>query len=869
MRTYSVLLKLFLLAAFTGILHSSGFAQSPMGGPSSPTSSPEPLCLACSLPAQSQGNQPPPNADHPESDNKNDSDADKTLTLKKVFLNLPGDQKAIWTSPARLRVNDALWLGPTVATVGVLIGSDHHSMTRARSNADAISTSNNVADAGVAAIIAIPASMYVFGSWQGNSRERETGLLTGEALINSFGINELLKVAFARERPNVGTGEGKFFKDPGNGSLPSTHAMLSWTAASVLVHEYPGPLTQVLAYGTAAAVSIARVTGRQHFPSDVVVGGALGWFIGHEVYTNRHDPALENPPYGSFMRDPKEFDPDKLGSTFVPLDSWVYPALERLASQGYVTGQFTGLRPWTRRECMRQLDQAEYMAQELPPESDVAQTIRRLREEFKEDGQSYQSFYVDSVYTRYMNISGEPLRNSYHFGNTIWNDFGRPFDQGNNLYTGASMRAVVGRFFWYASGEYEHAPGRPALTAAQQTLINNLDVNDGIGENPVGPAPAPVSTINRFYPLDLYAGVQLGEYAVTFGKQSLWLGPGETGPLMISNNADPQYMLRLSRTTPLVLPWIFRYIGQIRGEILFSKLSGHQFPARPFFNLQKFSFHPTKNLEIGFTRASLWAGVGHPFTAHALERNLFSLGDTPGNTFMNRLDIGDRKSGFDFNYRVPGLRNWLSVYSDMYSDDDPSPLANPRRAAVNPGLYLSHVPGIPKLDLRGEVTSTQALTSVDQGGTFLYWNFRYHDSNTNKGYLFGNQTGRDGRTYQGWSTYHFSATTSLQFGYRDTKTSKLSPVTGQGFLPGGGTQSDAMTRLRWEVRPDWSVDAFVQYERWFIPVLHPTAQHDVAGSLQITFTPHRNLITSSATSSGAGNPDQQPLARGSSVSGSK
>ena len=834
---------------FAGMLHASGFAQSSSvhANESGSSALSAPFCRECSLVGHSQ-DSPSSSGDsksnHPKSDSQDDNNADRTVTLKSVFLNLPGDQKAIWTSPAKLHLDDALWLGPTLGTFGVLLGSDHHSMDRERSNTSAINTSSNLANAGVGVMVGVPAAMYVLGSWQGDSRERETGLLAGEAVINSFGIMEAMKVVFGRQRPNVGNGRGGFFKDPSNGSFPSAHATVSWTAASVLVHEYPGPLTQILAYGTAAAVSIARVTGRQHFPADVVVGGALGWFVGHEIYNKRHDPALENPPYGSFMRDPKqpnEFDPDKLGSTFVPLDSWIYPALERLASLGYITGQFTGVRPWTRRECIRELDEAEYMAQDLPPDSDVARTIARLHEEFKEDGQSYKSFSVDSVYTRYMNISGEPLRNSYHFGDTIWNDFGRPFDQGNNVYTGATIRAVVGRLFWYVNGEYEHAPGRSALTPAQQAVITNMDTPPGV--TPVPATPFPVNSTDRFYPLDMYAGLQLDQWALTFGKQSLWLGPGESGPLMVSDNADPQYMLRLSRTTPLVLPWIFRHLGQIKAEFLFSKLSGHQFPPRPFFNLQKISFHPTKNLEIGFTRASLWAGVGHPFTAHSLIRNLTANGDSAGGA----SDPGDRKSGFDFSYRLPGLRNWLTLYSDMYSDDDPSPLANPRRAAVNPGLYLSHFPVVSKLDLRVEMVSTQVLTSVDQGPQFLYFNNDYRDSNTNKGYIFGNQTGRDGRTFQGWTTFHWSADTTLQLGYRDTKLS-ASPF----YLPSptgnGGTQSDGSARLRWQARPDWSVDALIQYERWFIPVLHPTAQHDVATSLQITFTPGSKNLLSSAKS---------------------
>src|SRR5260370_36142483 len=78
--------------------------------------------------------------------------ADASMTFKKVFLNLPGDQKAIWTSPFRLRPNDSLWAVPMAGAVGVLIGSDQHSMVRARSNALAISRSDNVANGAVCGV---------------------------------------------------------------------------------------------------------------------------------------------------------------------------------------------------------------------------------------------------------------------------------------------------------------------------------------------------------------------------------------------------------------------------------------------------------------------------------------------------------------------------------------------------------------------------------------------------------------------------------------------------------------------------------------------------------------------------------------------
>lgn len=167
----------------------------------------------------------------------------------------------------------------------------------------------------------------------------------------------------------------------------------------------------------------------------------------------------------------------------------------------------------------------------------------------------------------------------------------------------------------------------------------------------------------------------------------------------------------------------------------------------------------------------------------------------------------------------------------MYADDDPSPLANPRRSAVNPGMYLSHLPGLTKLDLRGEVTSTEMLSSVDFGPQFLYFNNQYHDANTNKGILFGSPTGRDARSYQGWSTYHFSATNKLILGYRQLKASNI-------FFPGGGTQTDVNARFEWQLRPNLLVSTFVQGERWLIPVLEQNSQRNVTGQIQLTYTPH-------------------------------
>jgi membrane-associated phospholipid phosphatase len=70
-------------------------------------------------------------------------------------------------------------------------------------------------------------------------------------------------------------------------SFPSAHSSFTWTMASVVAHEYPKPWVRWLVYGTATTVSVTRVTGLKHFPSDVAVGGAFGYLIGQQVF-NAH-----------------------------------------------------------------------------------------------------------------------------------------------------------------------------------------------------------------------------------------------------------------------------------------------------------------------------------------------------------------------------------------------------------------------------------------------------------------------------------------------------------------------------------------------------------------------------------------------------
>ena len=701
-------------------------------------------------------------------------------------------------------------------------------------NPATIRRSNTASNAGLAGLGALSLGIYATGLIKHDDHARETGLLTGEALADGLVVDEILKLATQRRRPLSRGGRGDFFR--GGDSFPSNHSVLAWSMASVIAHEYPGWLTQASVYGAAAAVSLARVSAKQHFPSDVIVGSALGYFIGRHVYNAHHDPDLGGASIGRFSKDPDPEEPATRvwGSRYVALDSWVYPALQRLSALGYIPIQFTGLQPWARSECARQLLQAEEIADQgdFEPPEQVAQLIHRLKSEFAVeiaavDGEKPSTLGLESLYFRDTVISGKPLRDSFHFGQTIINDFGRPYWEGNNVSTGFSTFAESGRFTFHIRGEYQHAPPVPPFSPSVRALIATLDNN-------APPPPTAAPEVNQFRLLDTYVALNLDDFQFSFGKQSLWWGPGRGGPFLFSNNAEPPYMFRINRITPFQLPGFLSYLGWIRGEFFLAKLSGHQFPARPFINGQKISFQVTPNLEVGFSKTGVFAGVGSALTLGTFLRSLISVSSTNAQAANPRLDPGDRRGGFDFRYRIPGLRNWLTLYNDSFADDDPSPLASPRRSSMSPGIYLARVPGVPRLDLRLESVDTDVLSYFGNNGQFVYYNFRYHDAYLNKGNFLGSWIGRQSRGLQGWSTYWFTPQNKLELSVRRSKISK-------DFIPQGGTQTDISAHAEFIVRPQWQVSGRFQYERWNIPVLGP-ATNDVTTAIQVTYWPSHWLL---------------------------
>ena len=215
--------------------------------------------------------------------------ASVTRTLeKRFFKNILDDQKVIWTSPFRLHGRDARWLAPLGLGTAALIATDRRTGDEMAESTGQLNASRIVSYAGSTyGVGGIAATFYLVGRARHDERARETGLLGAEARIDSGIVVTALKEITQRGRPLSGKDRSEFFD--GGSSFPSGHSIEAWSLAAVIANEYHDrPWVQVSAYGIAAAVSLSRFTGRQHYLSDVLVGSAAGYGIGRYVYRAHH-----------------------------------------------------------------------------------------------------------------------------------------------------------------------------------------------------------------------------------------------------------------------------------------------------------------------------------------------------------------------------------------------------------------------------------------------------------------------------------------------------------------------------------------------------------------------------------------------------
>lgn len=230
----------------------------------------------------------------PSQNSSTATDSDRSVSIKQLPRNFLADQKSIWLFPVSLAHGQHIL--PTIGIVGVtsaFIATDAHSAPPFRTTTDFNGFNSAFSGTNTAAVIvAVPAVVYGVGLILKDSYAENSALLAAEALADGFLLDLPMKAITARRQPLSYSGSGpyagSFFNGSHNpfnsGGFYSGHAMAAMAVATVFAHRYrQHRWVPFVAYGLAGAISFSRITTSNHFPGDVVFGGAMGFVIARYV----------------------------------------------------------------------------------------------------------------------------------------------------------------------------------------------------------------------------------------------------------------------------------------------------------------------------------------------------------------------------------------------------------------------------------------------------------------------------------------------------------------------------------------------------------------------------------------------------------
>lgn len=128
---------------------------------------------------------------------------------------------------------------------------------------------------------------------------RRLSLLSTESLALTSIFVSSLKFLIGRARPHAWEGSQSFHPfslSTRYTSFPSGHASAAFSVAATIASQSKKRTIKVTAYSVSTLVALARIHDEAHWASDVLVGSALGYFIGRAV-VNLHRQEKEKFSY--------------------------------------------------------------------------------------------------------------------------------------------------------------------------------------------------------------------------------------------------------------------------------------------------------------------------------------------------------------------------------------------------------------------------------------------------------------------------------------------------------------------------------------------------------------------------------------------
>jgi len=343
-------------------------------------------------------------------------------------------------------------------------------------------------------------------------------------------------------------------------------------------------------------------------------------------------------------------------ATYIPLDDSVYDILLRLEAEGVIKSGLLTTRPLSRKEVVRLIREAEKSGNKNPFLEKVIVLLKKLSRDDIVETKFVKP--IDTLYTRYLYADSD-IQELYY------NNDGDKFRKGSNLRLGFLSKAEFGRLSFYVNPEFRYS------------------YEDGSGNKDE------YALIKTGYGVLSVAGLEL-----QVGKDSQWWGPGYHGALLLSNNPDPLPIIKLSNPQPVLLPWIFKYLGPFRFTLFETSLEKDRNMPEPYMWGMRLNFKPVPYLEAGIQRTAIFAGKGRLNDVSALVKSFAGSND-------KKLDGEDglQKAGFDLKLTVPSWFQPFQLY--LEAGEDGSKVLQSKWSYLA-GLYLPRILLLDRLDFRAE-----------------------------------------------------------------------------------------------------------------------------------------------------------------------
>lgn len=220
-------------------------------------------------------------------------DSNIVNTVGKDFKISFYDGICTFTSPARYSGTDWLKAGATILTTAAFMPFDKDIRKEFYKNHN--NTKDKITDVGngygnLITPVVLGTGIYSYGLFFKDGYVRETGRMIFESVLFSGIITNAIKVVSGRSRPYTERGPDfytMFTLDDGSVSFPSAHVTVAFALSSVLANRIHNTYASVGLYSLSTVTALSRLYSDKHWSSDVVLGAAIGYFVGDYISSDR------------------------------------------------------------------------------------------------------------------------------------------------------------------------------------------------------------------------------------------------------------------------------------------------------------------------------------------------------------------------------------------------------------------------------------------------------------------------------------------------------------------------------------------------------------------------------------------------------